>query len=41
MRAVHLNARQAHLEMAERYADLATAISSRDRFLGLQVAGVA
>lgn len=31
--AVHLKARRAHLELAERYQDLATAISARDRLL--------
>jgi len=30
MKAPHPQARKAHLEMAERYADLATAIASRE-----------
>lgn len=30
MRAPHPSARQAHLEMAERYDDLASALSSRE-----------
>jgi hypothetical protein len=35
--AVHPNARLAHLELAERYEDLANAITERENFLGLRV----
>ena len=34
-RAAHPTARQAHLELAQRYEDLATAIVARERSLGL------
>ena len=35
MEAANLNARQAHLESAERYHDFATSIEARERYLGL------
>ena len=35
MEAANLNARRAHLELAERYHDLATSIEARERYLGL------
>ena len=35
METANLNARQAHLELAERYRDLATSIEARERYLGL------
>jgi hypothetical protein len=37
MRSTHLKARRAHLEIAGRYADLATSIESRERFLALDL----
>jgi hypothetical protein len=33
MKAAHLNARQAHLEMARRYDDLAQSITAREKHL--------
>ena len=39
--ATHPNARKAHLELADRYEDLATAIAARERQLGLHVVDVA
>jgi hypothetical protein len=38
MRAAHPGARQAHLDMAQRYDELITAIDSGDRHLGLEPA---
>jgi hypothetical protein len=35
MRAEHPGVRQAHLDMAQRYDDLVSAIATRDRQLGL------
>lgn len=35
MKAAHLGARDAHLELAGRYEDLANAIEGRERYLGL------
>lgn len=37
MKASHVTARQAHLEMAQRYEELATAITARERYLGLNL----
>jgi hypothetical protein len=37
MRAVHPNARKAHLEMASRYDELAQSIDAREKFLGLHL----
>lgn len=34
MRAEHPKAREAHLELARRYQDLATGIAARERYLG-------
>jgi hypothetical protein len=39
MQADHPGVRQAHLEMAQRYDDLVTAIDARDRLLGLEPSG--
>ena len=36
MQASHPGVRQAHLDMAQRYDDLVTAIGARDRQLGLE-----
>lgn len=41
MKASDLRAREAHLELAERYDDLAGAISKRDYDLGLDLFGAA
>jgi hypothetical protein len=35
MKAAHPHAREVHLELAGRYADLANAIEGRERYLGL------
>ena len=35
LKALHSQARQSHLEIAERYADLASAIVGRHEYLGL------
>jgi hypothetical protein len=37
MKAAHPQARQAHLELAERYDELAAAISSQQQFAGAGV----
>lgn len=39
MRSSDLRARQAHLEMADRYQDLATSIEARERFLAVDLDG--
>ena len=39
MQAAHPDVRQAHLEMAQRYDDLVTAIDARERLLGLEPGG--
>jgi hypothetical protein len=41
MKAVHQTARRAHLEMAERYDELVSAIVSRDRQFDPDFAGAA
>ena len=38
MQASHPSVRQAHLDMAQRYDDLVTAIKDRERLLGLEPA---
>lgn len=37
MKAAHPKARQAHLEMAARYEELAVSITARDRYFGLDL----
>ena len=37
MKAAHPNARKSHLDMAERYDDLARSITARDQYLGLDL----
>jgi hypothetical protein len=41
MKSPHPQARKAHLEMANRYDDLATAISEREHVLGRSLNGAA
>jgi hypothetical protein len=41
MKAGHPDARRAHLKMAERYDELASAITSSDRALGADAIGAA
>ena len=40
MKARHPTARQAHLEMADRYDELANAIAAHDRHVSRNMAGV-
>ena len=39
MRSSDMRARQAHLDMADRYQDLATSIEARERFLAVDLKG--
>jgi hypothetical protein len=41
MQAAHSGVRQAHLELAQRYDDLVSAISAREKVLGLDLTSVA